>query len=293
MSLKLCVLASGSSGNATWIATARTHLLVDAGLPASEITQRLRDIGSDIRKLDGILLTHAHADHCRSAGTLNHRHDIPVFAPQATFTAIEQQLRKGRHRRVRSPKDIPSAIGDLTIEVFPTQHGDPSKAAGETLGFVLRLGNSAAAIATDLGKPTEAVRNALTHAQILVLEANYDEAILARKLGDPAFREDWEYLEWVRSDYGHLSNRQCADLLASVIPAGVATDVFLAHLSENHHDARRDNNRYELAREAVLARLSESSLPPPRLHRTYRRGLTRGQPSAVVEIPDGADPSRT
>ncbi|MBI2194417.1 MAG: MBL fold metallo-hydrolase [Planctomycetes bacterium] len=284
MSLHVCVLASGSSGNVIYVASGSTRLLIDAGLPATETAKRLREIGTDIHEINGILLTHAHLDHCRAAGTHYHRHRIPVFAPQATFEAMDRQTGKGRGRRIPARSEVPSAIGDVSIEIFPTQHGHPDSSAGMTLGYVLRRGSASVAVATDLGAPTEAVLRALEDVQAIVLESNYEENIVEQKLGDRAFEPDWEYLQWVRGGYGHLSNRQCAEILASVMSRGRTTDVFLAHLSENHHDPRRDNNRFDLARDAVLNWLQHRGLAAPRLHRTYRRGLTQGKPSAVVEV---------
>jgi hypothetical protein len=138
-------------------------------------------------------------------------------------------------------------------------------------------------IATDLGSANEELRLAIRRSHAVIIESNYDEQMIEQKLRDPGFRGDWDYLRWVKSDIGHLSNRQCAELLASeMTPA--TTNVFLAHLSENHHDPRRDNNSFDLALGTLLAHLHERGRRVPPVHRTYRRGLSGGQPSDVVEI---------
>ena len=285
MALSICALASGSSGNSFLIASPSTRILVDAGLPAAEITNRLHLIGHGIESIDAILLTHAHADHYRSAGTLSYRHKIPVFAPPGTIESIRNASAARRYRKLSSPEGIPPSLHDIEIEAFPVIHGGPERNAGEPVGFVFRSGNSSAAVATDLGTVTEEVRSAIRGANAIVVEANYDAETLDRKLGDPSFRGDWEYLRWVQSDYGHLSNDQCAELIASAVTRET-TDVLLAHLSENHREPRRDNNGYELACETVTARLQAEGLPLPKLHRTHRRGLSDGEPSTVVEIAD-------
>jgi len=283
MPLKICVLASGSSGNAILVATPATRLLIDAGLPATEITNRLRRVGYDVSDLTAILLTHAHTDHFRAAGTLSHRHRVPVFARPATAELIQQQCTRKGFRKLRSPEDIPSDLDDVSVGAFPVPHGGEDRYAGDPCGFVLSNEGAVATVATDLGSPSDGLREAVRRSHAIVIESNYDEETIERKLGDPRFARDWDYLKWVESDYGHLSNRQCAELLSGEMTS-VATDVFLAHLSENHPRPDRDNNSFELARDTLVAHLERGGRPPPQIHRTYRRGLTGGQPSCVIEI---------
>src|SRR5947209_14867945 len=79
ITVKFCVLASGSSGNAALLATERTRILVDAGLSMRELRRRLAMIGEDFERIDAILITHEHADHI--AG-------LPVLARHQTRAAI-------------------------------------------------------------------------------------------------------------------------------------------------------------------------------------------------------------
>jgi len=283
MPLKICVLASGSSGNAILVATPATRLLVDAGLPATEITNRLRRVGYDVSDLTAVLLTHAHTDHFRAAGTLSHRHRVPVFARPATVELIQHQCGRKGFRRLRSPADIPGALGDVSVETFPVPHGGEDRYAGDPCGFALANGGAMVTVTTDLGSPSDGLRDAVRRSHAIVIESNYDEETVERKLNDPQFARDWDYLRWVQSDCGHLSNRQCAELLSAEMTA-VTTDVFLAHLSENHPRPDRDNNSFELARDTLVAHLAGQGRPRPRIHRTYRRGLSSGQPSSVIEI---------
>ena len=68
--MKLCVLGSGSRGNAIFVSTGATRVLVDAGLSTLAIKQRLECIGEDIDKLSGVVISHEHTDHVRA---------LPVF----------------------------------------------------------------------------------------------------------------------------------------------------------------------------------------------------------------------
>src|ERR1700690_4649129 len=66
ISLRVTVLASGSSGNCTLLETDHTRLLVDAGLGKKETLRRLAAVGRDVDRLDGIVISHEHTDHIGS-----------------------------------------------------------------------------------------------------------------------------------------------------------------------------------------------------------------------------------
>jgi phosphoribosyl 1,2-cyclic phosphodiesterase len=280
MGLKICPLASGSSGNATYISTGKTSILVDCGTTRRDLVTLLAAIEVRPDTLDGILITHAHRDHYRSAGTIHAQFRVPVFVDPATAWAAYRRGGGSSWPRLREPKPIPEAIGDLGIRVFDTQHGishhgyTPAgrlQDEGRTVGFVLEQGRRRVAVATDLGKPTPEVLEALRGADAMVIEANYDDRTIAEKLsgerGD--FRAYHEYLEWVRSDWGHLSNRQCGEALAAVLTRK-GCHVYLGHMSVPHPDPRMDNNTFEEAERTVTAILREAGAPTPHLHRTWR-----------------------
>jgi len=283
MPLSICVLASGSSGNATFVSSGSTHLLIDAGLSATELARRIKDIGYDQADVNGILITHAHSDHYRAAGNLSRRLHIPVFAPQATIDVIRSRSSKKRHSRLGQADTVPAAIGNISIECFPVQHGGEERNAGEPVGFLVTNGNASFALATDVGRPSQEIISALRGTRAIQLESNYDEELLNRKLTDPDHKTDWDYLRWVKSDEGHLSNSQCADILAQSMSEST-TDVFLGHISENHPDPKSDNNSFELARQAVVDSLKSAEQPIPTIHQTYRIGLRKGQPSIMLEL---------
>ena len=90
--MRMTVLASGSKGNSTVIASARTRLLVDAGLSCRELLRRMRDAHEDPTTLDAILITHEHQDHIAGLGTLARRLGIPVFFTEPTHRAWVRSL---------------------------------------------------------------------------------------------------------------------------------------------------------------------------------------------------------
>jgi len=280
MSLSVCVLASGSTGNATLVSDGQTHLLVDCGLVAREIETRMLRAGFDPRGLAGVLITHAHTDHFRSAGTLAYRYGAPIYVDPAADRAIRERPSNGSYHRVRKSLPIPESIGGIRVETFATSH---HVWGGTPVGFVLSAGGARVGVMTDTGTVSSEALKLLAGCQALVLEANYDKDTVSAKLGDRRYAMDWRYLEWVASDHGHLSNDQCAQFLARI--AGTETmHVFLAHISENHADQRKDNNSFEKAEQTVREFFSREGLSLPPLHRTYRRGATEGQASILVRI---------
>jgi len=280
--MDICVLASGSSGNATYVSTDKTRLLIDCGLVAKEIVRRLAELGVDPAKLDGILITHAHSDHYKAAGTIQAKYGVPVFTEWATITAIRAFGNPGSFGRVTDCRPIPESIGDIAIEAFAVPHG-ATGAAGGPVGFVLKHGGKKVCLATDLGRVTAAAMEALHGSDVIILEANYHEPIIRWKLKDRKFARDRDYLTWVLSNRGHLSNVQCGEALAEALTERTA-HVFLAHMSENHSIPEQDNNRYDIALDEVMRILKEKDVPPPNFQRTYRRGRTEGRRSECVSI---------
>jgi len=238
------------------------------------------EIGSNITDLMGVFLTHAHGDHFAAAGTLHCNHGIPVYVNPDTHVAIRTVASNRSYGRIRHVLPIPQSLGRIGIETFPTRHEVPG---GKTCGFVITIAGSRIGVMTDTGTVTPEALQALTGCRVLVVEANYSDGIMSDKLQDPSFRSDWYYLRWIDSDTGHLSNRQCAEFLERAITSDTE-HVFLAHLSNNHHDPRADNNSYDRALQSITRHLKRKNVRIPAFHQTYRRDATEGRISAIIRF---------
>ena len=86
--MKLCSIASGSSGNCIYVAGGSTNLLVDAGISGKRIENGLSEIGISAGNLDGILVTHEHSDHVKGLGVMTRRYHIPIYATRGTLEAL-------------------------------------------------------------------------------------------------------------------------------------------------------------------------------------------------------------
>ena len=79
--MKMCSIASGSSGNCIYIGTEATHLLVDVGISCKKTVEGLNQLGLKGQDIDGILITHEHADHINGLGVMSRKFGIPICPP--------------------------------------------------------------------------------------------------------------------------------------------------------------------------------------------------------------------
>lgn len=243
--LTYTTLASGSSGNCAVVSCGGTRLLVDTGISARRITTALKALGIDPGSLDGVLVTHEHSDHISGLTTLTKQLSLPVYATAPTLRQLCRRIPflEGLCRAFEPGDGFP--VGELWVSAFPTSHD-----AACSVGYTLTGSGCKAAVATDLGRLTPAVLQAVRGCDLLVCESNHD-------------------VDWVRSgpypyylkerilgDRGHLSNEMGAELAALAVEAGART-VVLAHLSA-------ENNTPARARETAARRLSAGGVDPQR-----------------------------
>ena len=236
-SVRLCVLSSGSGGNCLYVEAGRTRVLVDAGLPLRETARRCACIGVSIKDVTDVLLTHEHADHSHAAGILARRLDLQVHGSRGTLLALRDPPPPELQVPLRAGE--PFDIGDLRVTPVAVPHD-----ANEPVGYIFEDASGArAAIVTDLGCAPKAVALALRDLDALVLEMNHDPRLLLE--GPYPF----SLKRRIRSDLGHLSNAQGAQLLSQVLHPGLR-HLVLAHLSEHNNTERHAR----IAADAVLER---------------------------------------
>lgn len=232
-----CPLASGSKGNATYVGTEDTKILIDVGISAKALLAKLGEINVDIGQIDAILVTHEHTDHIKGLLTVAKKLSIPVFANSDTAKGIYAAL--GDHPRFKIFSTGETFVfGDLEIHPFSIQHDtlDPVAFSIQTAGYKLGF-------CTDLGFATTLVKNHLQGCDYLVLESNHEPSMVH------ASARPMVYKQRVLSRQGHLSNQACAELLEEILHPGLK-HVHLAHLSS-------ECNSPDLALKITLEKLSE------------------------------------
>ncbi len=233
--MRVSILASGSSGNITLLETERTRLLVDCGLGKRETLARLAAIEVNVDRIDGILITHEHSDHCTGLPQMLGLWKAPLYVTEQTLEALHRALPDRLENRLRGVEKIQAGqhftIGDIDVHAFQIPHD-----AADPIGFTFRTNGTKMALVTDLGYMPELVKVHLRDADCLLLESNHDLDML--KVGP----YPWVVKQRVLSRTGHLSNHAVSEYLSD--PEGFdarARYLVLAHLSA-------ENNNPDLAR---------------------------------------------
>jgi phosphoribosyl 1,2-cyclic phosphodiesterase len=240
--LTICMLASGSKGNATYVSDGTTSILFDAGLSGIEVQRRLSSAGLCIENLDAIIVSHEHDDHIRGVGVLSRRFDLPVYVSSKTRKAAKLlgKISKIEHFKCGSG----FCINGLNIHPFSISHD-----AKDPAGFTVKLNGSKVGIATDLGVATSMVKEHLKGCSVLILEANHDPTMLAQG------PYPWPLKQRIKGRTGHLSNMEARELL-SEIKHSKLEKVILAHLSEENNTPQKALSEVGLALNGCNAGLS-------------------------------------
>lgn len=244
MSVRICVLGSGSGGNCTFVATERTRILVDAGFSYREIKRRLRKIGEDPARLDAVLISHEHSDHVAGLAGLAQKLRAPILITARTERCLDWEEAPPRLERFYAGQRF--CIGDIEIDSFTIPHD-----AVDPVAFCFRAEGLKLGVVTDLGYIPESVKHQIRGCHLLVLESNHDLEML--RVGP----YPWFVKQRVMSRVGHLSNHAVSEFLAADYDRSSQVLV-LAHLSEH-------NNHPEIARVAASRALRKVGAEATRL----------------------------
>ena len=256
--MRVCSIASGSSGNCIYVGTERTHLLIDAGCSKKKITEGLHDLDLSLEDIDAILVTHEHSDLTAGLKTILKAADIPVYATEGTYAAL------GLTPPHAIRAEEPFTVGDFAAHPSAISHD-----AAEPVCFRLTAGDKVFAMATGLGIYDDNTVRHLSKADVLLLEANHDIRML--QTGPYPY----PLKQRILGDRGHLSNDASGALLSALLHDNLRA-VMLGHLSER-------NNLPELAYETVRLEVEMGDTP---YHASdfLLRVCKRGTPSPCIAV---------
>lgn len=233
--MRICSIASGSSGNCIYVGSDTTHLLVDVGISGKRTEVGLKELDLSMRDIDGIFITHEHADHIAGLGVLARKYSVPIYATGGTIEAIQKSTSVGEipeelFQKIRADEKI--IIKDIVCNPMKISHD-----AAEPVAYRISHGKKRVGIITDLGTYNDYTVECLRGMDALLLEANHDVNML--QVGPYPY-----YLKQrILGDRGHLSNERAGQLLCDLLHDNLQA-VMLGHLS-------KENNLPELAYEAV------------------------------------------
>ena len=220
--MRFASLGSGSKGNSTVVESDTACVMVDCGFGLRNACTRLERIGKSPEDLTAIIVTHEHSDHWKGIGALSAKYNIPVYLSAGSLKAKEIQSGEALFNCIDSHKDF--YVGDICIKPVPVPHD-----AREPIQYILSNGKVQLGILTDLGHFTPHVVSSYSKCDALLLECNYDEDMLLDG-PYPRFLKDR-----VSGMFGHLSNRQAADLLLALDLSRLKTLV-IGHISAKNND---------------------------------------------------------
>lgn len=263
---RLLSLSSGSSGNCYYLGTSQYGILIDAGIGMRTIKKNLRDYGVAMESIVALLVTHDHGDHIKSVGGIGGKLNIPIYATQAVHGGISRSkyldVNIAASRRVIEI-DKSFQIKNFEITAFEVPHDSI-----ENVGYQIKFQNETIVIITDIGRITETISQYAATANHLIVEANYDEEMLAQG------KYPYHLKQRIISGNGHLSNRLAGELICKVYHDKM-DEIWLCHLSQ-------DNNHPELAYKTIEYALKEKGILVDR--DISLKVLSRGKPSGLRDF---------
>ena len=222
--LKYSILASGSTGNSTYIETAHHRILIDAGLSGKKIEERLHAIGRSMDEVEAIFVTHEHSDHIQGVGVLARRYGVNIYANQVTWEAMAAKIGKVKSdQRFEIQPDQVIDFGDLQVESFAVSHD-----AAQPQFYQLHHDDKSLCLLTDTGYVSERVAGTVQNADAYLMECNHDTEMLRNG------PYTWSLKQRILGDEGHLSNEEGAAALISVI-GDRTKEVILGHRSQHNN----------------------------------------------------------
>ena len=214
--MKVCVLASGSKGNSTYVETEQVKLLIDAGMNCKYINEKLNEIEVTIKDINYVLISHLHTDHISALETVLKQSKATLLMTQTMFNELENI--RNYENIIIYDEDV--YINDLKITAIKSSHDSP-----DSRNFIIESGSSSVVYITDTGYVKAKYFNVLKNRNVYLMESNHDIEML----------NNGPYPKWLKKrvlgDYGHLSNNASSFYLTKLIGENTKK-IILMHLSE-------------------------------------------------------------
>ena len=266
--MKVCLLTSGSIGNAVVIEHEKESILIDCGISFKKLDELISQTGLIITKVKHILVTHEHSDHIKGVGVASRRLGLRVWATERTADAIyEKGILKDNDPNINYVEKYKEyKISGFNITPFPLSHD-----ARDPVGYLIERDGNKVVYLTDTGYVSRDVMEVIKGANLYIMELNHNVEMLHM-----CYRP-WHLKQRILSDYGHLSNEDGAYVLSKVM-SHKTNHVFLSHISQ-------EANLPDLALMTMKEVLKERRIDISRLsiHMTYPM-----RPSHVVDLEVGS-----
>ena len=231
-------LFSGSTGNCIYVKNGRDEILVDAGKSAGAIEKSLTALGTTLKNIDAIFVTHEHSDHTSGLEIISKKYHIPIHISAPSYPKVAYQGSFVSQCAKEHESHYEVGVGSLTVSSFEIPHD-----SAQNLGFVIKSEDDILGIATDIGHVTDEIKERLCGCKTAIIESNHDKFMLVAG----------KYPEFLKhrilSERGHLANEDSAELCLHLAKNGTSS-ITLAHLS-------RENNSPMIAHQVTRAHLDK------------------------------------
>ena len=239
---KFFTIASGSSGNSSFVGASGEGILIDCGISCRGITTALKKRDIDPDSLSGILITHEHIDHVRGLSVFLSHHSVPLYASAEVLRYLIANKLVPENAVLNKIDEHGLLIGEMLIKPFKTSHDSVG-----SLGYsIITPDEHRITVCTDTGYITDSAREHLLGSEAVLIEANFDNGML--EFGPYPYH----LKRRIKGPQGHLSNTECAAFLPELVKSG-AIHIVLGHLS-------KENNTPDVALQTCVAELSMAGL---------------------------------
>ena len=218
--MKACILATGSKGNSTYIASSSTHILIDLGTTSLYVEKQLKSANIDPKLIEAIVLTHTHIDHVNGIRVFMKKYHPTLYLTEKMYRELKNEFEIEKYKIIDSDFDI----NDIHFRVFKTSHDAP-----DSNGYVIENNNRSIVYITDTGYINQKNHSLLKNKNLYIMESNHD----VKMLMDGKY--PYQLKQRILGDKGHLSNKDSAFYLSKFIGKDTKT-VVLIHLSHDNND---------------------------------------------------------
>lgn len=245
--MRVCVLASGSKGNSTYIEAGTHKILIDVGITFKDLSCRLSEINVSVNDIDTLLITHSHSDHTKGLSVFAKKVSANIYMSDKTYSDVNLDI------------DYISITNEFTIDDIEVTAITMSHDV-DCHGYIIEYENNSLVYITDTGYVNEKYYEVLKDRTIYIFESNHDITMNMHSKKPKIYRER------VVGDYGHLSNNQASYYLSKLVGRNTKY-IVLAHLSE-------DDNKEELALEMLEENLAKYDKRVPNIGVAYQHKNT-------------------
>lgn len=234
--MKIIVLASGSKGNATYIETPKTKILIDAGISFLQVRNRLKEENVELSSIDAIFVSHEHTDHVLHLTSLLTRTKANLYMDEISYNVFNKKNNNSlvQFNTTFLKNDCRYDFEDMCVVPIALSH-DSAAIHGFLCKEISTDANKTFASITDTGVIPEKYFPILKSINTILIESNHDVELLMTS------RRPWVLINRILSKKGHLSNESCVSYLTKIVNKETK-NIILAHLSEECNEPNLTEN---------------------------------------------------